>query len=170
MPCLLSIWTKLRVIYSLNLTLIACLRLFSDNKNFLPITTANLTNYRSQRLRAELFPDTNDDGYQQQYSSPITPTTPLLNLQTVGEPSDQITNVLPQFQDDDKLALQAVPEFAKLLNDNSLDILAPVATCIHQFSKKESSMHAILSCPQLLTNLIKTLSTSSDIEVGILAF
>ena len=61
--------------------------------------------------------------------------------------------------------MQAIPEFAKLLSSKNTEVLVSVATCIHQLSKKESSVHALLSYPHLISTLLHTLGTATDHEV-----
>ena len=63
--------------------------------------------------------------------------------------------------------MQAIPEFAKLLSSKNPEVLVSVTTCIHALSKKEPSVHALLSYPQLISTLLHTLSTATDQEVSV---
>ncbi|KAL5253504.1 hypothetical protein ACHWQZ_G013336 [Mnemiopsis leidyi] len=130
----------------------------------------NQTQSRSQRLRAELFPDASEEQHNPaptpSHASPTTPVT--TTLQTLGEPTPVSHNTMENiahYQDDAELAMQAIPEFAKLLSSKNPEVQVSVTTCIHALSKKEPSMHALLSYPQLISTLLHTLSTATDQEV-----
>ena len=70
---------------------------------------------------------------------------------------------LINYQDDADLATRAIPELIKLLNDED-QVVVSQAAMVHQLSKKEASMHAIMNSPQMLAALVKAITNTNDLE------
>ena len=77
-----------------------------------------LSQTRSQRVRAAMFPETLEEGVQIP-STQIHPDQPTA-VQRLAEPSQMLKHAvvnLINYQDDADLATRAIPELTKLLND-----------------------------------------------------
>ncbi len=77
-----------------------------------------LSQTRSQRVRAAMFPETLEEGIQIP-STQIHPDQPTA-VQRLAEPSQMLKHAvvnLINYQDDADLATRAIPELTKLLND-----------------------------------------------------
>lgn len=126
---------------------------------------AQLTQTRSQRVRAAMFPETLDEGLEipsTQYD-PAQPTA----VQRLAEPSQMLKHAvvnLINYQDDADLATRAVPELIKLLNDEDQVVVSQAAMMVHRLSKKEASRHAIMNSQQMVAALVRALNNSSDLE------
>ncbi|XP_037283043.1 armadillo [Rhipicephalus microplus] len=124
-----------------------------------------LSQTRSQRVRAAMFPETLDEGIEipsTQYD-PAQPTA----VQRLSEPSQMLKHAvvnLINYQDDADLATRAIPELIKLLNDEDQVVVSQAAMMVHQLSKKEASRHAIMNSPQMVAALVRAMSTSNDLE------
>ncbi|KAH7982811.1 hypothetical protein HPB52_007291 [Rhipicephalus sanguineus] len=125
-----------------------------------------LSQTRSQRVRAAMFPETLDEGIEipsTQYD-PAQPTA----VQRLSEPSQMLKHAvvnLINYQDDADLATRAIPELIKLLNDEDQVVVSQAAMMVHQLSKKEASRHAIMNSPQMvaaLRNNVKFLAIVTD--------
>lgn len=53
------------------------------------------------------------------------------------------------------MAIRAIPELIKLLNDEDQVVVCQAAMMVHQLSKKEASRHAIMNSPQVEYLFIK---------------
>ena len=62
------------------------------------------------------------------------------------------------------MASCAIPELARLLNDEDHVVVSQAAMMVHQLSKKEASRHAILNSPQMVGTLIHGVGTTPDPE------
>lgn len=124
-----------------------------------------LSQTRSQRVRAAMFPETLDEGIEiisTQFDSQ-QPTT----VQRLAEPSQMLKHAvvnLINYQDDADLATRAIPELIKLLNDEDQVVVSQAAMMVHQLSKKEASRHAIMNSPQMVAALVRAISNSNDLE------
>ncbi|CAN8024121.1 unnamed protein product [Ixodes persulcatus] len=135
-----------------------------------------LSQTRSQRVRAAMFPETLDEGIEipsTQYD-PAQPTA----VQRLSEPSQMLKHAvvnlinyqaspphpLSPCPDDADLATRAIPELIKLLNDEDQVVVSQAAMMVHQLSKKEASRHAIMNSPQMVAALVRAMSTSNDLE------
>ncbi|KAF0294114.1 Armadillo segment polarity protein [Amphibalanus amphitrite] len=124
-----------------------------------------LSQTRSQRVRAAMFPETLDEGLE-------IPSTQMERgqptaVQRLAEPSQMLRHAvvnLINYQDDADLATRAIPELIKLLNDEDQVVVSQAAMMVHQLSKKEASRHAIMNSPQMVAALVRTLSNSNDLE------
>lgn len=103
---------------------------------------AQLSQTRSQRVRAAMFPETLEEGI----NIPSTqfdiqqPTA----VQRLAEPSQMLKHAvvnLINYQDDAELATHAIPELIKLLNDEDHNIVSHAAMMVHHLSKKEASRY-----------------------------
>lgn len=77
-----------------------------------------LNQTRSQRVRAAMFPETLDEGVQIP-STQFDPAHPTA-VQRLSEPSQMLKHAvvnLINYQDDAELAMKAIPDLIKLLND-----------------------------------------------------
>ncbi|KAA0202151.1 hypothetical protein HAZT_HAZT009802 [Hyalella azteca] len=117
----------------------------SDQARYLAVDEMNqqLTQTRSQRVRAAMFPETLDEGLE--------------------IPSTQYDPAQPTADDAD-LATRAVPELIKLLNDEDQVVVSQAAMMVHRLSKKEASRHAIMNSQQMVAALVRALNNSSDLE------
>jgi len=73
---------------------------------------------RAQRVRAAMFPETLETGTT--ILSTQTDPSQMTNVQRLAEPSQMLKIAivhLINYQDDAELAMRAVPELTKLLND-----------------------------------------------------
>ncbi|XP_071493354.1 catenin beta [Diadema antillarum] len=124
-----------------------------------------LTQTRSQRVRAAMFPETLEEGVQIP-STQFDPAHPTA-VQRLSEPSQMLKHAvvnLINYQDDADLATRAIPELTKLLNDDDLVVVNQAAMMVHQLSKKEASRHAIMNSPQMVAALVRAMSNSNDAE------
>ena len=86
-----------------------------------------LTQTRSQRVRAAMFPETLEEGVQIP-STQFDPAHPTA-VQRLSEPSQMLKHAvvnLINYQDDADLATRAIPELTKLLNDDDLVSFSPL--------------------------------------------
>lgn len=86
-----------------------------------------LTQTRSQRVRAAMFPETLEEGVQIP-STQFDPAHPTA-VQRLSEPSQMLKHAvvnLINYQDDADLATRAIPELTKLLNDDDLVSISPL--------------------------------------------
>ncbi|KAL5274764.1 CTNNB1 family protein [Megaselia abdita] len=124
-----------------------------------------LSQTRSQRIRAAMFPETLDEGTEIP-STQFDPQQPTA-VQRLSEPSQMLKHAvvnLINYQDDAELATRAIPELIKLLNDEDQVIVSQAATMVLQLSKKEASRHAIMNSPQVVAALVRAISKSNDLE------
>ncbi|XP_037085195.1 armadillo segment polarity protein-like isoform X2 [Pollicipes pollicipes] len=125
-----------------------------------------LSQTRSQRVRAAMFPETLDEGLE-------IPSTQFERgqptaVQRLAEPSQMLRHAvvnLINYQDDADLATRAIPELIKLLNDEDQVVVSQAAMMVHQLSKKEASRHAIMNSPQMVAALVRALTNSNDLEM-----
>ena len=124
-----------------------------------------LTQTRSQRVRAAMFPETLDEGLEIP-STQLEPTQATA-VQRLAEPSQMLKTAvvnLIHYQDDADLATRAIPELIKLLNDEDQVVVNQAAMMVHQLSKKEASRCAIMNSPQMVAALVRAMSQSTDLE------
>ena len=62
------------------------------------------------------------------------------------------------------MATRAIPELAKLLNDEDHVVVSQAVMMVHQLSKKEASRHAIMNSPQMIAALIRAMNNTTDPE------
>ncbi|KAK2723576.1 hypothetical protein QYM36_002055, partial [Artemia franciscana] len=125
---------------------------------------SQLSQTRSQRVRAAMFPETMDEGME-------IPSTQIEGqptaVQRLSEPSQMLKHAvvnLINYQDDADLATRAIPELIKLLNDEDQVVVSQAAMMVHQLSKKEASRHAIMNSPQMIQALVRALAATNDLE------
>lgn len=109
-----------------------------------------LSQTRSQRVRAAMFPETLEEGIEIP-STQLDPAQPTA-VQRLAEPSQMLKHAvvnLINYQDDADLATRAIPELIKLLNDEDQVVVSKAAMMVHQLSKKEASRHAIMNSPHV---------------------
>ncbi|OQR71856.1 armadillo segment polarity protein-like, partial [Tropilaelaps mercedesae] len=126
---------------------------------------AQLSQTRSQRVRAAMFPETLDEGMDIP-STQYDPSQPTA-VQRLSEPSQMLRHAvvnLINYQDDADLATRAIPELIKLLNDEDQVVVGQAAVMVHQLSKKEASRHAIMNSPQMVAALVRAMATSNDLD------
>ncbi|XP_045785085.1 armadillo segment polarity protein isoform X1 [Maniola jurtina] len=124
-----------------------------------------LSQTRSQRVRAAMFPETLEEGIEIP-STQLDPAQPTA-VQRLSEPSQMLKHAvvnLINYQDDADLATRAIPELIKLLNDEDQVVVSQAAMMVHQLSKKEASRHAIMNSPQMVAALVRAISNSNDLE------
>jgi len=124
-----------------------------------------LSQTRSQRVRAAMFPETLEEGIEIP-STQFDQTQPTA-VQRLSEPSQMLKHAvvnLINYQDDADLATRAIPELIKLLNDEDQVVVSQAAMMVHQLSKKEASRHAIMNSPQMVAALVRAISNSNDLE------
>jgi len=56
------------------------------------------------------------------------------------------------------LAVRAIPELIKLLNDEDQVVVGKAVAMVHQLSTKEASRHAVMNSPQMIAALLRALS------------
>ncbi|XP_039292968.1 armadillo segment polarity protein isoform X2 [Nilaparvata lugens] len=124
-----------------------------------------LSQTRSQRVRAAMFPETLEEGIEIP-STQFDQGQPTA-VQRLSEPSQMLKHAvvnLINYQDDADLATRAIPELIKLLNDEDQVVVSQAAMMVHQLSKKEASRHAIMNSPQMVAALVRAISNSNDLE------
>jgi len=124
-----------------------------------------LSQSRPQRLRAAMYPESMDDGMQMS-AGKIGPDQ-VTSVQRLAEPSQMLKHAvvnLINYQDDAELALCAIPELTKLLNDEDQVVVSQAAMMIHQLSKKEASRHAIMNSMPMIGSLIHVMNNTNDTE------
>ncbi|KAL4714187.1 hypothetical protein ACJJTC_008541 [Scirpophaga incertulas] len=124
-----------------------------------------LSQTRSQRVRAAMFPETLEEGIEIP-STQLDPAQPTA-VQRLAEPSQMLKHAvvnLINYQDDADLATRAIPELIKLLNDEDQVVVSQAAMMVHQLSKKEASRHAIMNSPEMVAALVRAISYSNDLE------
>jgi len=120
---------------------------------------------RSQRIRAAMFPETLEEGAQIP-STQYDPNNPTA-VQRLAQPSQMLKQAvvnLINYQDDADLATRAIPELTKLLNDEDQVVVSQAAMMVHQLSKKDASRHAIMNSPQMVSAIVRAMSSSGDVE------
>lgn len=125
-----------------------------------------LTETRSQRVRAALFPETFSEEVQVP-STQIHPHQPTC-VQRLAEPSQMLKHAvinLINYQEDADVALRALPELITLLNDPSEEVMGQAALMTNQLCKKDASKHALLNNPHLITALIDALNRTNDADI-----
>ena len=145
----------------------------SDDKNDDEATKELIAKQESEiaRLRKELDREKAEQEKKSQQiveipSTQLDPSQPTA-VQRLAEPSQMLKHAvvnLINYQDDADLATRAIPELIKLLNDDDQVVVSQAAMMVHQLSKKEASRHAIMSSPQMVQALVKTISNPSDLE------
>lgn len=126
---------------------------------------SQLSQTRSQRVRAAMFPETLEEGIE--IPSTQFDTAAPTAVQRLTEPSQMLKHAvvnLINYQDDADLATRAIPELIKLLNDEDQVVVSQAAMMVHQLSKKEASRHAIMNSPQMVAALVHAISNSNDLE------
>lgn len=126
---------------------------------------AQLSQTRSQRVRAAMFPESLEEGMEIP-STQFDPQQPTA-VQRLSEPSQMLKHAvvnLINYQDDADLATRAIPELIKLLNDEDQVIVSQAAMMVHQLSKKEASRHAIMNSMPMVSALVRAISNSNDLE------
>jgi len=124
-----------------------------------------LSQTRSQRVRAAMFPETLEENMQIP-STQIHPDQQTA-VQRLAEPSQMLKHAvvnLINYQDDADLATRAIPELTKLLNDEDQVVVSQACMMVHQLSKKEASRHAIMNSPQMVSALVRAMSNTNDLE------
>lgn len=124
-----------------------------------------LSQTRSQRVRAAMFPETLEEGIE--IPSTQFDTQQPTAVQRLAEPSQMLKHAvvnLINYQDDADLATRAIPELIKLLNDEDQVVVSQAAMMVHQLSKKEASRHVIMNSPQMVAALVRAISNSNDLE------
>ncbi|UYV74419.1 CTNNB1 [Cordylochernes scorpioides] len=146
---------------------------WDQNAGFTPAFTEDqvdemnqqLTQTRSQRVRAAMFPETLDEGME--IPSTQFDTSNPTAVQRLAEPSQMLKHAvvnLINYQDDADLATRAIPELIKLLNDEDQVVVSQASMMVHQLSKKEASRHALMNSHQMVAALVHTMTNSSDLE------
>ena len=124
-----------------------------------------LSQTRSERVRAAMFPETLDEGMEIP-STQLEPSQPTA-VQRLAEPSQMLKTAvvnLIHYQDDADLATRAIPELIKLLNDVDQVVVNQAAMMVHQLSKKEASRCAIMNSPAMVAALVRAMSQSNHLE------
>lgn len=124
-----------------------------------------LSQTRSHRVRAAMFPETLEEGIEIP-STQFDQAQPTA-VQRLSEPSQMLKHAvvnLINYQDDADLATRAIPELIKLLNDEDQVVVSQAAMMVHQLSKKEASRHALMNSPQMVQALVRAISNSNDLE------
>ncbi|ESN94528.1 hypothetical protein HELRODRAFT_189420 [Helobdella robusta] len=125
-----------------------------------------LTQTRSQRVRAAMFPETFNDE-EIQIPSTQKHFGQMTTVQRLAEPSRMLKHAvvnLINYQEDADVAVRAIPELISLLNDEDQIVVGHAALMSHQLSKKEASRHALLNSPQIIAALINALNKAKDPE------
>lgn len=105
---------------------------------------AQLTQTRSQRVRAAMFPETVEEGMN--IPSTQFDSQQKTAVQRLSEPSQMLkhaVNNLVNYQDDADLATHAIPELIALLNNEDINVVSKAAMFVHQLSRKEASRYEI---------------------------
>lgn len=124
-----------------------------------------LTQTRSQRVRAAMFPETVEEGTE--IPSTQLDSSQATAVQRLAEPSQMLKTAvvnLIHYQDDADLATRAIPELIKLLNDEDQVVVSQAAMMVHQLSRKEASRCAIMNSPHMVKALVKAMTQTNDIE------
>ncbi|XP_056265228.1 junction plakoglobin a isoform X1 [Pseudoliparis swirei] len=120
---------------------------------------------RAQRVRAAMFPETLETGTT--ILSTQTDPSQMTNVQRLAEPSQMLKIAivhLINYQDDAELAMRAVPELTKLLNDEDQVVVSKAAQIVNQLTKKEASRRALMQSPQMVAAVVRAMQNTSDME------
>jgi len=123
-----------------------------------------LTQTRSQRVRAAMFPETVEEGTE--IPSTQLDSSQFTAVQRLAEPSQMLKTAvvnLIHYQDDADLATRAIPELIKLLNDEDQVVVSHATTMVHQLSCKEASRCAIMNSPHMVKALVKAMTQTNDV-------
>lgn len=85
------------------------------------------------------------------------------NLQTVANQAvnlNQSINEISQYRSDTLVAVQALPELFRLLNDPNLSVIVNTTQILHQMSKKDATRQVIIANPQIVSKIIFLLSNA----------
>lgn len=122
---------------------------------------------RTQRIRAAMFPETLEEGTT--ILSTQTDPSQMTNIQRLAEPSQMLKTAivhLINYQDDAELAMRAVPELTKLLNDEDQVVVGKAAQIVNQLTRKEASRRALMQSPQMVAAVVRAMQNTSDMETA----
>ncbi|RXM35565.1 Junction plakoglobin [Acipenser ruthenus] len=122
---------------------------------------------RGQRVQAAMFPDTMMEGTQ--ILSTQVDLGQQTNIQNLSEPSQMLKTAivhLINYQDDAELAIRAVPELTKLLNDEDPVVVNKAAMIVSQLARKDASRRALMQSPQMVAAVVRTMQNTSDMETA----
>ncbi|KAF6094412.1 junction plakoglobin [Phyllostomus discolor] len=121
------------------------------------------TTARAKRVREAMCPGMAGEDSSLLLTTQVEGQT--TNLQRLAEPSQLLKSAivhLINYQDDAELATRALPELTKLLNDEDPVVVTKAAMIVNQLSKKEASRRALMSSPQLVAAVVRTMQNTSD--------
>ncbi|MGH0171450.1 UNVERIFIED_CONTAM: hypothetical protein FKN15_061445 [Acipenser sinensis] len=120
-----------------------------------------------QRVQAAMFPDTMMEGTQ--ILSTQVDLGQQTNIQKLSEPSQMLKMAivhLINYQDDAELAIRAMPELTKLLNDEDPVVVNKAAMIVNQLARKDASRRALMQSPQMVAAVVRTMQNTSDMETA----
>jgi len=120
---------------------------------------------RADRIRAAMFPETLDDGSS--FVSTQYEAGEATCVQKLAQPSQLLKEaivMLIHYQDDVDVTAIAIPELIKLLQDNDRNVARQAAGTVFQLAKKEAPRHALIENPDLISAIVKVLTTNDDPE------
>merc|ERR1712226_119441 len=124
---------------------------------------SQLSQTRTQRVRAAIFPETLESGTVFPYPQrdPSNPTA----VQKLSEPSHMlkqaVTGIL-NYQDDADLVVRVAPELIRLLSSRDPQAVASAQLMCNQLSKKEASRVAMDKSAPLVAAICGSLQTASQ--------
>ncbi|KAL7670748.1 hypothetical protein ACOME3_005672 [Neoechinorhynchus agilis] len=98
---------------------------------------------RARRIRAALFDDEDSSGERRH---PAKKKRTESSVQKLAEPSNMLRSAvvnLVQYQDNADLALQALPELVRLLNDEDEYVVQQAAQMVSRLARREASRVAV---------------------------
>ena len=119
----------------------------------------------AQRIRPAIFPETLDDGGNEQIQL-LTRIGKPSAVQRLAAPSQMLkTAVLDQVKYvDDAIAAQAIPEILKLLNDEYKSVVSKSVAFVDQLSSKDASRTALANSQALINALLNLMNNSNDLQ------
>lgn len=122
---------------------------------------------RAHRIRAAIFPESIDEN-EELNTNPVNTAISNSSVQRLTEPAQILKHAvanLINYRDDTEFASKALPELIKLLNEEDHVVVSQASMMVHQLSKKESSRHALMNSPQMVSCLVRAMAQSADVEV-----
>lgn len=87
-------------------------------------------------------------------------------MQQPIEESDNALQNWMNYQDNSEMALKAIPDLIKLLNDDDLLIVSQAAILVNQMSKKKNACLALIESNDCVTSLVNCLANDTNIETA----
>ncbi|KAK7119624.1 hypothetical protein R3I94_021447 [Phoxinus phoxinus] len=127
---------------------------------------SQLTMTRATRVREAMYPETTEGMTVVSTQIDMSQQT---NVQKLAEPSRQLKDAivyLINYQDDADLAIRAIPELTKLLNDDDPVVVNKAAMIVNQLSRKEAARLGMMQSQHMVTAVVRAMQNTSNMETA----